>query len=198
MDWLVKLTELLENVAAVAAIGVAGVSAYMRYVENREGETALAIDLQHTAAPYDGGTCLVSFDVRIENKGKVKLTAKPNRCPAFEDSAETLRYSGDLLLRPVARGLAAGSQIGWFDQALARSPRQTDLEFDLLAEYENDGFTHFWLEPNETSHLSAAAVLVPGSYLAMVTFVGDRSDDDLWRRVFVVPVPQVPDEQDAR
>jgi hypothetical protein len=47
----------------------------------------------------------------------------------------------------------------------------------------------FWLEPDETYHVGAALVLEAGTLLALVTFVGDASDEDFWRRTFVIQVP---------
>ena len=45
-------------------------------------------------------------------------------------------------------------------------------------------------EPGERYHLGAGVVLEAGTYLAMVTFVGDRDDQQFWRRGFLVTVPE--------
>lgn len=131
------------------------------------------------------------FDVCIENKGSVRLGAKRQRRPAYQDDAEELAYSVDLLLRPVLPGATPNSQVRWFATESDRSPQPADIEIDLVAEYEIGGETDFWLEPGETYHLGAAVVLRPMSYLAMVTFVGDRNDKEFWRRVFLVDVPKM-------
>jgi hypothetical protein len=186
----VALAQAVQNWATAIAVLVGGVWAYYRFGIKRESETALAIDLAHTSVPYDANY-LVFFDVCLENKGAVRLGAKRKRRSAYEDEAEVLAYAVDLLLRPVPPGSAPGSRVGWFGSETDTSPRVSDVELDLVAEYEIDGETDFWMEPGESYHLGAGVVLSAGSYLAMVTFVGDRSDEEFWRRVFLVQVPKL-------
>ena len=184
----VSLAQAVQNWATAIAILVGGAWAYYRFGIKRESETALAIDLAHSIVPY-GSNYLVVFDVCLENKGLVRLGAKRNRLDAYEDHAEVLAYSVNLLLRPVPPSLIPGSRIGWFDSETDKSPRPDDVELDLVAEYEIDGETDFWMEPGENYHVGATVVLSAGEYLAMVTFVGDRSDSEFWRRMFLVQVP---------
>ena len=187
----VSFAQAVQNWATAIAVLVGGVWAYYRFGIKRESETALAIDLAHTSVSYDANF-LVFFDVCLQNKGAVRLGAKRNRRYAYEDNTEALAYAVDLLLRPVPSGSAPGSRIGWFANETDKSPRSSDIELDLGAEYEIDGETDFWMEPGESYHLGAGVVLAAGSYLAMVTFVGDRSDEEFWRRVFLVQVPNPP------
>ena len=51
--------------------------------------------------------------------------------------------------------------------------------------------TDFRLEPSESYHLSVGVILQAGVYLAMVTFVGQGSDDEFWRRLFIVQIPEL-------
>ncbi len=77
-------------------------------------------------------------------------------------------------------------------EADAKSPLSTDIVANLLDEYEyeTEGKEDFWMEPSESSHLCVGVILQPGVYLAMVTFVGDHSDDEFWRRLFIVQIPE--------
>ena len=185
----VSLAQAVQNWATAIAVLVGGVWAYYRFGIKRESETALGIDLAHTNVPYDANY-LVFFDVCLKNKGAVRLGAKRNRGSAYKDDAEMLAYAVDLLLRPIPPGSVPGSRIGWFASETDTSPRSGDVELDLAAEYEIDGETDFWMEPGESYNLGAGVVLRAGSYLAMVTFVGDRSDEEFWRRMFLVQVPE--------
>ena len=184
----VSLAQAVQSWATAIAILVGGAWAYYRFGIKRENETALAIDLAHSSVPYDSNY-LVVFDVCLENKGSVRLGAKRKRHSAYTDDAEALAYSVNLLLRPVPPSSRPGSRIGGFNSGTDKSPRPDDLEFDLVAEYEIDGETDFWMEPDENYHVGATVVLSAGKYLAMVTFVGDRSDSEFWRRMFLVQVP---------
>ncbi len=120
----------------------------------------------------------------------MKLGAKRKRRPAYTDDADVLAYAVDLLVRPVPPGSAPGSRVGWFESESDKSPHPEDVELDLVAEYEISGESDFWMEPGENYHVGATVVLSAGKYLAMVTFVGDRSDSEFWRRMFLVQVPE--------
>jgi len=185
----VSLAQAVQNWATAIAVLVGAVWAYYRFGIKRENETAMGIDLVHTSVPYDANY-LVVFDVCLENKGAVKLGAKRQRHPAYEDSADVLAYAVDLLIRPVPPGSTPGSRIGWFAGETDKSPRSGDMELDLVAEYEINGESDFWMEPGESYHVGAVVILSAGRYLAMVTFVGDRSDSEFWRRMFLVQVPE--------
>jgi hypothetical protein len=185
----VSLPQAVENWATALGIIVGGGWAYYRFGLRREKETALAIDLAHTCTTYETGKYLVFFDVTLTNKGSVRVTAKRKQLPAYSDSSETLNYGGDLLVRQIPSGASAGTQVRWFREPSAKSPLPGDIEADLLDEYLDNCETDFWMEPGESYHVSAAMVLNPGSYLAMVTFVGQASDEEFWRRVFLVQVP---------
>ena len=184
----VSLAQAVQNWATAIAVLVGAVWAYYRFGIKRESETAMGIDLTHTSVPYDANY-LVVFDVCLENKGAVKLGAKRKRHPAYEDNADVLAYAVDLLIRLVPPGSKPGSRIGWFDSETDKSPRPQDVELDLVAEYEINGESDFWMEPGENYHVGATVVLSSGNYLAMVTFIGDRSDSEFWRRTFLVQVP---------
>lgn len=184
----VSLAQAVQNWATAIAILVGGAWAYYRFGIKRENETALAIDLAHSSIPYDSNY-LVVFDVCLDNRGSVRLGAKRKRKPAYKDREEVLAYSVNLLLRPVPPGSTPRSRIAWFECETDKSPRPDDVELDLVAEYEKARETDFWMEPGENYHVGATVVLSAGKYLAMVTFVGDRSDDEFWRRTFLVQVP---------
>lgn len=186
-NWL-YLSQSVRNWATTAALVVGGVWAYYRFGLKRERETALAIEMSYRSVCHDANH-LVFFDVCLENKGAVKLGAKRNRNPAYVDDMEQLAYAVDLLVRPVPCNSPLGSRIGWFTNGTDRSPHPGDVEIDLVAEYQINGETDFWMEPAESYHVGAGVVLAAGSYLAVVTFVGDQSDLEFWRRMFLVQVP---------
>jgi hypothetical protein len=187
--WL-SLADAAQKWTSVAAIVVGGAWAYYRFGLRREREAALGIDLSFTSVPYDSTSYLVAFDLTLANKGGVRLTARRKRRPAYSDTDEDLKYSCDLLLRAVSASLQHGSQVTWFSNPGQRSPCPDDIEVDLVSEHELDGKTDFWMEPNETYHVSTALILRAGIYLVMITFVGEASDGDFWRRLFVIHVPQ--------
>jgi hypothetical protein len=188
LELLHALAEAAKDIATVLAILLGGWWTLYRFGLSRERETKLGIDLSWKSLPYHSGCYIVSFDVIFSNQGSSVLKVQRKRCPAFDDSGETLKYGCDLLLRRVPIDLQASSQIQWFRSG-AKSPYAGDLEFDLVDEYEIDGKTDFWLEPGETYHVGVAVVLEPGTFLVLVTFVGDASVEDFWRRSFVMQVP---------
>jgi len=185
----VHWTEGLKNFAEMLAILVGGGWAFFRFVLRRERETALSMDMKSSSIPRGPGVHLVSFDVELSNKAAVSLRAKRKRLPAYPDPTDVLNYSVDLLLRSIPSSLPVGASLRWFPEPAQKSPQPGDIEVDLVDEYEDMGKTDFWMEPGETYHVSTSMVLAAGTYLAMVTFVGNRSDKEFWRRVFVVQVP---------
>jgi hypothetical protein len=190
--WL-DLADEVEKWATALGIIVGGCWALLRFGLRRESATALIIELEHFDLKYGSESYLVTFDVTFRNMGQVRLTVRRDRNPAYprartEDS-ETLKYGADLLLRRVTESAASGESIQWFTDNLPTSPMKGDIECDLANEYEQGDKTDFWLEPGESYHLSTIRVLAPGYYLAMVTFVGNSSDKEFWRRVFTVQVP---------
>jgi hypothetical protein len=182
-----------EHAAKVMAIIGGGIWAYYRFGLTRERETKLEIDLSYTTHPNDS-SYLVELDVTLINRGNTLLAAKQERGSAYSDKHEYLKFGGDLLLRAIPANLPPGEQFSWFSEGAARVPTDTDIEMDLLYEYEieKDGqsYTDFWLEPGEVAHVGRVIVLKPGAYLVMVTFVGNRRVTELWRRVFVIQVPK--------
>jgi hypothetical protein len=111
-DWAATL----EHVAKVAAIVLGGIWAYWRFGWTRERSTKLTIDLSHSTYPYGPGRYLVEFDVVLNNRGNTLITAKHNRCPAYNDSAEALQYGGDLLLRHIPSDLQQFQEAAWFSK----------------------------------------------------------------------------------
>jgi hypothetical protein len=191
-SWL-DLADAIEKWATALGIVGGGCWALCRFGLRRESATALGIELIHANLKYGSEYYLVTFDVTVRNMGQVKLTVRRERNPAYpragtEDS-ETIKYGADLLLRRITDDAASGESIQWFTDNLQTSPTGGDIECDLASEYEQGGKTDFWMEPGESYHLSTTRVLSPGYYLAMVTFVGNSSDKEFWRRVFTVCVP---------
>jgi hypothetical protein len=192
--WL-SVAAAMEHYAKVAAIVLGGIWAYFRFGLFREGETKLEIDLTHTTHPNDSSSYLVELDVTLINRGTTLIAAQHKRCPAYSDPDESLKYGGDLLLRFIPSDLPLGEQVSWFSEGSnATRPLPGDIELDLLYEYEGKegglSQTDFWLEPGDVAHVGRAIVLNPGTYLVMVTFVGDRRVTEFWRRVFVIQVPK--------
>lgn len=195
-QWLQAL-QAIQAVVTTLGIVAAAAWALYRFGARREGESALAIDLELTVRPYRDDRSLVFFDVELANTGAVRLAAKRRKDPAFSDLirdgeiwGEEIRFSGDLMLSRVPDALAHGHAWRWYRQP--RSDAAVDiLEFDLLEEYDDgDGRSAFWMEPGEVYRLGVPIVLRAGIYVAKVTFIGQRSDQEFWRRLFLVQVPR--------
>ena len=185
-----EVAKIASYIATTAGIVVGGGWAIYRFGLRRERETALGISLTVKTLPYPTGRFIASFNVSLTNRGAVKVGAQPKRQPAYEDASEKLRYAASVLLRQVPADLASASVVRWFPDTGGKSPREGDIELDLLNEYEIDGKTDFWMEPGETVESSASVVLEAGTYLALVTFIGGNTKDDFWRRLDVVQIPQ--------
>jgi len=142
----VDLAKAVQSWATAVAIAGGGAWAYYRFVLRREKETAVGIDISFSSFPYGDANHLVFFDVTLVNKAPVRVTAKPNRRPAYDDVGEILAYSGDLLVRQVPPELSPGVQVAWFPEPHVKNPCPGDFEADLLNEYELDGQTDFWME----------------------------------------------------
>jgi hypothetical protein len=189
-----NFAEIAKNFAETLAILVGGGWAFYRFVIRRESKPALDIALTYRIIPEPEDRFLAYFDVTLTNKSTHRVLARKRKpqLPAFSDRSENLQHSCSLLLRRVGAGAPLGTQVRWFDPE-AKSPLPTDIAANLLEEYEYDieGKEDFWLEPSEISHLCVGVILQPGVYLAMVTFVGQPSDDsEFWRRLFIVQIPE--------
>jgi hypothetical protein len=188
-----SLPQAVQAWVSSAAVVLGGCWALYRFGLRRERETALAMSMTPVCAEYGSGRYFILFDVTLTNKGSVRVVSKKARMHAYKDHAETLNYSGDLLVRRVPSEYPECRQLRWFaDPSSAALPASAsvDIEADLLEDYVNArGETEFWMEPGESYHVNAAIVLTPGLYLAKVTFIADDGDDEFWRRVFLVQVP---------
>ncbi|HEY2712436.1 MAG TPA: hypothetical protein VGI60_07970 [Chthoniobacterales bacterium] len=189
--WWVSRAEAISKWATTVAIVGTGVWAVFHFYIAREGQTAVTIDIVSSSIPYNNnGTYLVTFDVTLANNGHVAIRANREIRPAYTDKDEVVLYGGDLLVRRISDQLKSGDMVAWFVDDHEKSPKRADLESDLLRIFRaDDGTTDFWIEPGEAYHLTSSFVLEAGTYLAIVTFVSDRSSEDLWRRVAVVSVP---------
>ncbi len=187
-------SEAVKNWTEAFAILVGGCWAFYRFVIRRERKPAIDIALTCETIPETDKQFLAYFDVTCTNRGTCQVVARKRKAgrPTFSDRNEVLQHSCSLLLRHVAAGAPLGTQIRWFADADAKSPLCTDIEANLLDEYEYEivGKGDFWMEPSESYHLCVGVILRPGVYLAMVTFVGQRSDDEFWRRLFIVRIPE--------
>jgi hypothetical protein len=193
--WTFLSSAAAKNFVETLAILVGGSWAFYRFVIRRESKPGLDITLTPRIIPETEERFLAYFEVTLTNKSTCRVLARKRKAgqPAFSDRNEVLRHSCSLLLRRVTAGMPVGTQIRWFADADAKSPLSTDIVGNLLDEYEYDieGKEDFWMEPSEISHLCVGVVLQPGVYLAMVTFVGQPSDDrEFWRRLFIVQIPE--------
>jgi hypothetical protein len=182
-------SDSVKNLIEAGALLVGAWWAYTRFVANRENETALEISCTTRTTPYRGSDSLVAIEISLVNKGKVRVSAKRKINPAYMTDDEVLRFSGDLLVRAIPAQQTAPTTVDWFPTLGSRSPEPTDIEIDLFDEYMDDKQTDFWLEPGETTHIGKALILPAGHYHAMVTFIGDRNDQEFWRRLFYFSVP---------
>jgi len=208
-SFLEKWADPIKNSVEAIVVGVGGAWAFWLFCLRRERETALEIDLDYQSFSYrkEDGSYFVFFDVKFTNKGKVRVTAKRDIEPAYQDfgdrdeeksqPVDRLESSGYLILRAIPPALGPGERIEWFkDSPTDTSPRPGDICADLMDLYEvydqqdREFATDYWIEPGETSHTAASLVLKPGLYHAMATFVGARSDGEFWRRVFPIEIPK--------
>ncbi|MEY2487741.1 MAG: hypothetical protein QOH39_3389 [Verrucomicrobiota bacterium] len=186
----VSLADAVSKWATTLAIVGTGMWAVFHFYLRRESQTALTIDMTATSVEYSDSLYLVNFDVCLTNKGQVAVRAERKIWPAYKDADECIDYGGDVLIRRIPPGLTANHPASWFIEDHQHSPQPNDLEGDLLRIFRNgDGFTDFWIEPGELYHVSSAYALERGSYLVMVTFIGNRGAEEFWRRVFLVQVP---------
>ena len=189
----VQVASAASDIATAVAITGAGIWAFYRFIIKREYREVVKMQLQWKTEPYDNECQLVSFDATLENTGPVIIQAQPRRSPAYKDKFETLNYSADLIIRKIPHGLQPGTAIKWGTGDENESPLPTDIELDLLYDYyQFDGRTQFWLEPGEDAVMSANVILEPGYYLALFTFVGRRQEENFWRRLYPVHVPETP------
>jgi hypothetical protein len=177
-----------------AGIIVGGAWAWFRFGITRQREAAISVKLSCVTTEY-GTTdqCLAAISATIKNSGSVKLEirrARETAYPCNSNDTETLKYGADLLLRRLGNNIPVGAQVHWFPSPTSRSPLHGDIELDLLSAYENDGETRFWMEPGESYCLGTAVVLAHGLYLALLTIVGENSDDDFWRSEFILTIPE--------
>jgi hypothetical protein len=193
-DWISP--EGIKNCAETLAIFVGGAWAVWRFWIRRERETTLDIDLTPQTIPRVDGRFVVFLDVTFTNRSAVRLSAKrlryngtPSSPYAYSDDDEKLKYSGSLLLRKLPADAPPDAQIPWFSDAPNNSPRADDIQEDVFYDYEISGETDFWMEPGECYHCGIIFVLNPGLYHVMVTFIGNTSDDEFWRRIFILRVP---------
>ena len=99
--------ETVEKLVVIAAALVGGLWALRRYSVERTEETALDIGLDYSSISL-GVDYLVSFDISLTNRGKIKIQAKPGPFSsgfAFDDGVEKLRYSGSLQFKRWAKGV---------------------------------------------------------------------------------------------
>jgi hypothetical protein len=190
--WWADLSTTIKSFLTAFAVVCGGGWALYRFGLRRESAAALGIELTYTDSCYDKYGSLVTFDVSVRNIGSVKVTIRRSRNPAYPRpgtiDTETLNYGASLLIRRIPEGKKPNETLQWFDSTTSTSPRKADSECDLASEYEAQGLTDFWLEPKETYHLSTTIVLRPGHYLAMVTLVGESTDEDFWRRIFAIRI----------
>ena len=186
--WL-QLSGAVQNWATALGIVAGGIWAAYRFGIRREKESALAMDLSYSTVAQGDGGYLLFCDVTVTNCGKVRISATGADAPVYTDKLERLAYAADLLLRRLPGDLPRNTPIGWFGHAAGESPRPDDIELNLLEAFESGSEIDFWMEPGEAYHLSRGAVLAPGLYLALVSFVGSRTGE-FWRRLFLIEVPR--------
>ncbi len=187
-SWL-QLSGAVQNWVTALGIVAGGIWAAYRFGIRREKESALAMDLAYSTVAQGDAGYLLFCDVTITNCGKVRITAIGGGAPVYSDKLERLAYAADLLLRRLPSDLPQNTPIGWFGDPPGESPRTDDIELNLLESFESGSEIDFWMEPGEAYHLSRGAVLGPGLYLALVSFVGARGGE-FWRRLFLIEVPQ--------
>ena len=185
--------DTIQQLVVIAAAVVGGLWAWRRYWVERTDQAALEIGIDYRTISLDANY-LVSFDISLANRGKVKIQAKPRKDGAhtFDDGVEKLAHSGSLQLKRIQTSAATTTRtINWFESdGLERVAGVSEVNF--LTEYEDPtrgNIIDFWMEPNETYHLGATLVLGRGVYLVKATFVAAGGDDNFWGRVTAIEVP---------
>lgn len=207
-DWF-KFFEAAKNIAEIIAIGIGGAWALYLFMIQRQSEPAIGIKVDYKCVPNGSELYLTYFDVAFSNIGKVRIQGRKARNPAYpieskdhDDEEETLKYGGSLLLRSIPANLPENTILDWFNQESGKPGEKLkelffdkpEIEADLLYDYaikdKKMEITDFWMEPGETYDVGACIALRPGNYLAIITFLGEKSDDELWRRKAIIQVPK--------
>jgi len=188
----------LKNFVETLAVLVGGGWAVWRFILRRESKPALEISLTYKTIQETKERFLAYFDVVLTNKSTCRVVARRRKkdVPAFTDKYEHLQHSCCLILRHIPKEQPAETQIRWFPaDEEAKSPRPDDIVANLLDEYEDEviGQKDFFMEPSEIYHLCVGVVLKSGTYLAMVTFLGDHGDEEFWRLLSIVQIPERPE-----
>jgi hypothetical protein len=189
--------EILATASTTVIALVTGWWTYRRFIESRQRETALTLDLKYTTTAYPGKDFLAVINVIVRNVGRVKVAVSDKR-PAYHEPTSQPEYRFDygfnLKIRKLPVDLEAGERIDWF-KAPKKGWPSSAMEFDVATGYvkeveSNRGstLTDFWMEPGEAYTLTVPVVLAHGSYLALVTLIGVK-DGEYWQRLFVVNVP---------
>jgi hypothetical protein len=182
---------IVEHWVTVVALVVGGAWVVYQYVIRRSGETGLSIAVSHEVAQYADGRRFVFVDVGLKNTGPTMLQASGKSAAELRDAFEgSVSYAGSLQIfafDPLPAGAVA--HLDWWGSGTA-SGHEAVPEINLLDEYNNaDGqYVEFFMEPGEEYHLGSALVLLPGSYLAKVAFVGSDVQE-YWSRIVPLIVP---------
>jgi hypothetical protein len=187
-----NVADAFDHVAAALGLLAGGIWTLWRFDLFRRREAALSMSLSCASTAYRDNQVLVAMNATIKNTGKVMIRIRKKR-PAYPhesggDKCEKLNFGASILLRPVRDSIALGKPVRWFENTESKSPLDGDIELDLVSGYEKGGSTDFWMEPGEAYGLGSAVVLSPGLYLAMVTVVGENTDDDFWRREYILGI----------
>lgn len=207
--WYVLLQALKIDVE-ILAVAIGGGWALYLFLLQRQNEPAIGIKFGYKCISNGDGLYLTFFDVTLNNIGKVRVQGRRSRNLAYpingkdhKDEEETLKFGGSLLLRPVPLNLPPNTVLDWFNQESGEKREQLDklffgvsaIEADLLYDYARKEeekeieITDFWMEPGEAYDVGVCVVLPPGAYYLIITFLGEKSDDELWRRKVVIQIP---------
>lgn len=200
IDKIKPWAETIEHIVVTLASIVAGSWAVFLVKRERGLDSALTIDIQTSMVGAQPAQ-FTAFDVTLTNVGKVDLRAKkvPIGTNAYADDVsgeipsdsniivkEELKYSCSLIVKRLARNIS-DPHVDWFNETQFDSQEEVDLLAEYIAPKTN--VPHFWMEPGEAYHLGVVLRLATGIYLAKVTFVGARNDDEFWSRTTIVSVP---------
>ena len=117
------IAAIVEDYVQAAGIILGGIWATYRFGIARERESALGFEVAYSCNSRDDTEPrLVTFDVTVINKSKVKLEASW-KSPAYTDDDESLKYSASLLLRHIDTDGQHAQSVTWFDGASVHSPR---------------------------------------------------------------------------
>jgi hypothetical protein len=184
-----QCTSAISDIVMMLAIVVAGIWALHRYAISREHATNLFLQATYDTHYFQESTSTVFVTVRLENRGKSKLSAKPGgkgtraHVPAYKDHVDTLNFACGIQFRELTISQKFG-HISWHDLQDTKAIGELNIlkEFETLDESSID----FHLEPGEIVEITIPVHLPKAHYIAKIHFIGAGDNMEYWSKLFLV------------